>query len=335
MNIKNNKAPMSNKLLKTATLLCLLAIHCMTVRAQYVTEFLLTDLDNAELKSKVQQNISRLLTEFNLASAAGRDVNFDSITIGMPAQMCIQMIWKNTPFRTGDTEVIERCLNTYGGDYEVRNIPLFLKGGDTEQYQEAVIGFDRQGNIIDFHLTIDNNLYVKVLKKGWDVTDLRYRQIILDYVEQFRTAYNTKDMDFLEQIYSDDALIITGKVIKSVPSEMNNFMPEDKVIYNKQNKRQYLNNLARVFRSNKRINVMFDDIKVIRHPAKENYYGVTLKQGYTSDYYSDSGYLFLLWDFNKPDAPQIHVRTWQPEMINETTRLPEEEIFTCEDFDIM
>ena len=79
----------------------------------------------------------------------------------------------------------------------------------------------------------------------------------------------------------------------------------------------------------------FDDIKVIGHPSKKGYYGVTLKQGYTSDTYSDTGYLFLLWDFNNPEAPQIHVRTWQPEMLNETTKLPEEEIFTCEDFDIM
>ena len=307
----------------------------LPMQAQYATDFLLTDLDKPALKAQVQQTISQLLTEFNMASAEGRAVRFDSIPVADAAQTCITQIWGNTPFRTGDTEVIERCLHTYDNAYQVRNIPLFLKSDGEEQYQEAVIGFDNNGTITDFHLALDNNLYVKVLKKGWDVTDLRRRQIILDYVEQFRTAYNTKDMEFLEQIYSDDALIITGKVIRSVPSEMNNFMPEDKVVYNKQSKRQYLTNLARVFRANKRINVVFDDIKVVGHPAKEGFYGVTLKQGYTSDIYSDSGYLFLLWDFNNPEAPQIHVRTWQPKMINATTQLPEEEIFTCEDFDIM
>ena len=111
-------------------------------------------------------------------------------------------------------------------------------------------------------------------------------------------------------------------------------MPEAKVVYNKQSKKEYLTNLARVLKANKRIQVTFDDLKVMKHPAKEGYYGVTLKQGYSSDRYSDTGYLFLLWDFNNPDAPQIHVRTWQPEMLNATTRLPEEEIFTCNDFDI-
>ena len=82
---------------------------------------------------------------------------------------------------------------------------------------------------------------------------LRYRQMILDYVEQFRTAYNTKDIAFLEQIFSDDALIITGKVVKSVPSEMNNFMPQDKVVYNKQSKKRYYcqwNKIIRYKRNN-------------------------------------------------------------------------------------
>lgn len=315
------------------TLLLLLAAQA---RAQYATEFTLTDLNDGSLKARVQENISKLLTEFNMAQAEEREPDFSDIDITFTTQMCIEQIWKNTPFRTGDSDIVERCLNTYENNYQVRNIQLFLKGTDgKETYQEAVIGFNSQATIIDFHLAIENNLYIKVLKKGWDVTDLRYRQMILDYVEQFRTAYNTKDMDFLEQIYSDDALIITGKVVKSVPTEMNNFLPQDKVVYAKQTKKEYLNKLARVFKANRRINVIFDDIKVVRHPAKEGFYGVTLKQGYSSDSYSDSGYLFLLWDFNNPDAPQIHVRTWQPEMINETTKLPEEEIYTCEDFEIM
>ena len=91
-----------------------------------------------------------------------------------------------------------------------------------------------------------------------------------------------------------------------------------------------MTNLAAVFKANKRINVLFDEIKVARHPAKEDFYGVTLKQGWQSDNYSDIGYLFLLWDFTNPDAPQIHVRTWQPDEFIEAGG----EVFTVDDFDI-
>ena len=37
---------------------------------------------------------------------------------------------------------------------------------------------------------------------------------ILDFLERFRMAYNSKDINFLEKVYSDDALIIVGTVLK-------------------------------------------------------------------------------------------------------------------------
>ena len=324
-----------NKVLIKSTLIIVLGMVSILAKAQYATDFHLTDLDNTSLKNSAQQNISKLLTELSTAYFGKRTVSFTGIDITPDTKNSISKMWQGSPFRCGDTEVIEHCLKTNNGAFQVRNIPLLMKNtDDKEQYQEAVIGFNSKGCITDFHLAIGTNLYIKVLKDGRDVTDYRYRQMILDYVEQFRTAYNTKDLPFLEQIYSDDALIITGKVIKSVPTEMNNFMSADKVVYTKQTKREYLSKLEVTFKRNKRINVLFEDIKLIKHPAKEGYYGVTLKQGYSSDSYSDVGYLFLLWDFTNPAAPKIHVRTWQPKMLNETTPLPEEEIFTCDDFDI-
>ena len=119
-------------------------------RAQYATNFVLTDLDNTSLKASVQQNFSRLLTEFNMARPRSGRCGFDSVVISMPAQMCIMQIWKRTPFRTGDTEVIERCLHTYDGKLPGAQHPPLPQDGDKEQYQEAVIGFDQMGNIVDF-----------------------------------------------------------------------------------------------------------------------------------------------------------------------------------------
>lgn len=324
------------KKLLTSSLIFVLLLHIsLLAKAQYITEFYLTDLDKPALKEAVQTNVTNLLTEINNAYSQKRLPDFSKVDISLNTQNTIRMLWANTPFRCGETEVIERCLKMADG-YQVRNIPLLLlqPGEEKPQYQEGVIGFNTQGQITDFHLAISTNLYTKILKDGQAVSDFRYRQMILDYVEQFRTAYSTKDLPFLTQIFSDDALIITGKIIKSVPSEMNHFMASNKVVYTKQTKKEYLGKLKGLFSANKRINVNFDDIKIMKHPAKEGFYGVTLKQGYSSDKYSDEGYLFLLWDFTNEDAPKIHVRTWQPEMLSSTKRLPEEEIFTCDDFDI-
>ncbi len=324
---------MRDKILK-ALGICLLMWMPVRMSAQYATECILTDTPNNQLKESVQATIGKMLTEFNDAYMEERMPELKGLDITDDVKKSIEAMWENAPFRCNETEIIERCLHTLDNNYQVRNIPLFAKGEDDKpEYQEAVVNFNPQGRIINFHLAIDNNLYLRVLKKGQDVTDLRYRQIILDYVEQFRTAYNTKDLPFLDQIFSDDALIITGKVIKAIPTDANNFMSKDMVQYTTQKKAEYLERLGRVFRNNKRIHVAFNEVSVKRHPAKEGFYGVTLKQDYKSDMYSDTGYVFLLWDFTNPEEPKIHVRTWQPEYID-GAKLPEEDIFTCMDFEI-
>ena len=82
--------------------------------------------------------------------------------------------------------------------------------------------------------------------------------------------------------------------------------------YSIHSKKSYLERIARVFASNKSIKIDFSDFKILRHPTVKGIYGVTLRQKYKNDSYSDDGYLFLLWDFRNGSAPQIHVRTWQP-----------------------
>lgn len=291
-------------------------------------------IDNQQVKTKMETKMSALLTEINAAQASGRALNFANLNLSSSVQMSLSMLWENSPFMCTDEEVVERCLTT-GTGYQVRNIPLMMKPradrnfGESE-YQEAVISFDRQGNIESFYLSISMNLYMNVIKNNKEITDLRRRQLILDYVEQFRTSYNTKDIHFLEQVFSDDALIITGKVISQ---KKDNMKLPDKIIYKKQTKQEYLTNLRRVFANNSYIKVTFDDIKVMRHSTNPNFYGVTLHQGYTSSNYHDDGYLFLLWDFSNEEQPQIHVRTWQPDQIN-GDRIPDNEIFSLNDFDI-
>ena len=147
-------------------------------------------------------------------------------------------------------------------------------------------------------------------------SDLDYarRQIIVDFVENFRTAYNRKDLPMLTSVFSDKALIITGKVVKEKPgSDLTRLtLNNNRVVYIKQTKQEYLNNLQRVFKNTKYINVKFEDIEVVQHPKYDDVYGVTLKQFWHTDRYSDEGYLFLMIDFRDADKPLIQVRTWQP-----------------------
>lgn len=174
----------------------------------------------------------------------------------------------------------------------------------------------------------------QVLDGGLQEEDVSNRQVILNYMEHFRMAYPTKDIDFLEQLFSEEALIVVGAVIRKAPSNERLYLSSEQVRYSVKSKREYLNHLKTIFRRNQRIDVEFNDFTIKRHPTKKGIYGVSVKQSYKSDTYSDEGYLFLLWDFRDQTAPRIHVRTWQPRMVDEHTPLPEQEIFNIGSFNL-
>lgn len=292
-------------------------------------------IDNATVKAKMERTMSAFLTEVNNAQSSKRALNFGGMGLSTNVQSSVSMLWENSPFECTDEEIMEHCIQT-GSGYQVRNIPLMMRPSDSsfneDEYQEAVFSFDRNGNMESFYLTLSMNLYMNVIKSNKSVTDLRRRQLILDYVEHFRTAYNQKDKEFLEAVFSDDALIITGKVIPQRVRD--NIQLPARVEYTRQTKRQYMTKLSQIFAANKHIKVTFDEIRVVMHPTKSEWYGVTLHQGWTSDRYHDDGWLFLLWDFSNEDHPTIHVRTWQPDKI-EGKKLPDEEIFSLDDFNIV
>lgn len=174
----------------------------------------------------------------------------------------------------------------------------------------------------------------KVVSGQLEEKDAANRQMILNYVEHLRTSYTTKDIDFLEQLFSENALIVVGTVVHTAPEKESGYLPPAQVVYNIKSKRQYLERLKQVFQANRTIDLEFSNFHIMRHPTLPGIYGVSLRQQYRSDLYSDDGYLFLLWDFRDETAPEIHVRTWQPRMQPDHTPIPENEIFNISNFNL-
>ena len=204
-------------------------------------------------------------------------------------------------------------------------------------FQEFVIEFDAQGRISDVNIAMEKLQYQDILKEGERLEDLDRRQEIIFFCEQFRNAYNKYDLKFMEDIFSDDALIITGHVRQKEKATVVMKNPEVNlpqqagVTYTIQSKEEYLSNLKKCFDAQKNkkggfINVKFDDYRVMRHPAKPNYYGVTLKQSWSSNGYHDEGIVFIVWNFTNEERPKIEVRTWQ------AMSTTEQQIFTLNNF---
>ena len=71
----------------------------------------------------------------------------------------------------------------------------------------------------------------------------------------------------------------------------------------------------------------FEDILLTQHPVHQTIYGITLHQHWETPSYRDSGYLFLMIDFQEEEKPTIHVRTWQP-----AEDVTVDEVFRLNDF---
>lgn len=169
----------------------------------------------------------------------------------------------------------------------------------------------------------------KVLSGRLEVEDSTRRRKILSYCEHLRMAYSTKDIDFIRQVFSDDALIIVGHTVKADKSAKALSSSQPKVVYSLRSKQDYIRRLSNVFKANKSIGIEFSDFKINRHPTMDGIYGVSLRQKYSTESYSDDGYLFLLWDFRNPSMPLIHVRTWQPNQ-----NLPDDDVIDISDFNL-
>ena len=299
-------------------------------------------INNPQLKERMERAVSVIMTEVNRSQENNlARLDLSDNYVAKEAQHELNKLWENEHFRCVEEEVVERCLTTRTG-YQVRGIPLIVNAAQGKEelgYQEAVINFNEDGLVTSFYYTIQPEIYSKLRMgqmgdKRFEVTELKDRMMILDYVEHFRTAYNQKDLKFLRQVFSEDALIITGKVIKVRKSEVSR--SDTRVIYTTQTKKQYLENLSKAFKNNSYIKVKFDDVVIVEHPTIKGIYGVTVHQNWNTPRYSDEGYVFMVWDFRNPDTPQIHVRTWQPEYVDKSRgqKLNPNDVFTLGDFDL-
>jgi len=306
--------------MKRILLLILLITLWLALPAIHNTNVILCGLSDAGMNAKMQNRLSELITGFNKAYAAKNELNVSSASISPVAAKSLNEMWQGKSFLCPETELILNVLKRSDGNYEVRNIPILYETKSKSVLDdEIVIVFDASGIIQGVLIALEREKYTQMFADAYTLQDRKLREIILNFLENFRTAYNRKDISYLDQVFSDDALIIVGRVLSSqqkLPDQLNKPVlktGDDKnVEYVKLKKSQYIGNLRSLFAKNRFVKVEFAGFKIQQHHSKPNFYGVQLFQKWSSSSYSDEGYLFLLIDLRDEDKPIIWVRTWQP-----------------------
>lgn len=215
-----------------------------------------------------------------------------------------------------------KYYKSHNGDVVGRGLQMsfsFRNGTKTTFVEDVAFTFDSKGKIknVAFGLGKDAENDILMKKVMWQEET---REDLMEFLENYKTAYCLKRLDYIRDIFADDAIIIVGNVARTYTQQRNadgrmSLKGKNIISTNRYTKDKYLENLARCFRNNEFINIRFthSDIQKLEKESSKDVVCVQLAQDYNSSSYADQGYLFLMIDMSDKNAPYIKVRTWQPE----------------------
>lgn len=185
--------------------------------------------------------------------------------------------------------------------------------------EDVSFTFDKDNKIenVAFGLGDDVERGIFNSKASWSKD---VREIIVSFMENYKTAYSLERLDYIRDIFADDAVIIVGNEVKKntanpqIDGKAMSLSGQDVIKYNRYTKDDYIANLSRCFNRNDFINLKFTNhqIQWLEKFNDQKIFAINIRQEYNSSTYADDGYLFLLVDMTNTEAPQIKVRTWQP-----------------------
>lgn len=222
----------------------------------------------------------------------------------------------NQLIKYGNAKIVKEPDLKYlecNGEITCRSLPMsFSFNGNRRTFVEDIVfTMTQEGKIDAISFGLNKPAVDDIMNQtswGDDV-----RKVLINFLESYKTAYALKRYDYINSIFSDDALIITGSVLKHKVVNEGQPMSKEAVKYTRQTKSEFMKRLKHIFAGNEYINLRFADNQVRKSGVGGEIYGIQIKQDYFSSSYGDTGYLFLMVDLNNPKEPIIHVRTWQPE----------------------
>lgn len=200
-----------------------------------------------------------------------------------------------------------------------RSIPMqfSFEGGKRKFTEDVTFTFNSDGLIESLAFGLGSVAREDIFAMQGEAWSDYMKMVVVTFLENYRTAFALKRLDFIETMFDDDAVIIVGHVVKKAEKrrvgDAQIIENKEHVTYARKTKAEYLAQLKRCFASNQFVNIRFANTEVGAVDVGEDTYGIQLRQEYFSSSYGDVGYLYLMVDFLNPDEPIIKVRTWQPE----------------------
>ena len=199
-----------------------------------------------------------------------------------------------------------------------RSVPMSFtfENGRRQFIEDVTFTFGADGLIESLAFGLESAARDDIFAMGGSAWNDYIKMVIVGFLENYKTAFALHRLDYIENIFADDAVIIVGHVARkstAVKGDLRGFSNTEHVTYARKSKAEYMETLRKCFKSNQYINIRFGATDVGKSAYGPRTFGIQLRQEYVSSTYGDTGYLYLLVDFANADEPTIHVRTWQPE----------------------
>ena len=178
-----------------------------------------------------------------------------------------------------------------GDEVFCRSIPLSFNFLNNKQFvEELVLNFDNNKKISNLSFALGDKAISNITAKT--IWPEKVKAQLFNFMEDYKTAYALKRLDYIERIFSDDALIIVGSLLKIKLGDMNQYKDNKILKYNHYTKQEYLKRLKYAFNSKEYINLKFEDNEIRKSGKSPETYGIQIRQSFYSSNYSDGGYFF-------------------------------------------
>ena len=229
-------------------------------------------------------------------------------------ELCSENGWKwfEKLVKYGNAKIIERNdlqLTAFANGYLVRGIKAaFSFKRNNKTFVEDLVFYIKDDKIEGINFGLEQSALEDIMRHSmWDPQS---RLVLVNFLENYKTAYALERLDYLNAVFSDDALIIVGNKLPQPKVAEITAVDAESYEHNKLTKSQYMKQLERVFAKQEYVNIQFEDAAVKKTNRTSERYEIIIKQNYYSASYADKGYLYLLADISNPELPIIHVRVW-------------------------
>ena len=163
-----------------------------------------------------------------------------------------------------------------------RSVPMkfTFKNNKRAFVEDVTFTFNKDEKIESVAFGLDKTARDDIFNRDAAAWNDSVRMVIATFLENYKTAFALKRLDYIQSIFDDDAIIIVGHVTKHAnkKGENQNYIDNEMVKYTRQDKATYLKNLEKSFGSNEFINIRFTDNEVKKMGKGGETYGIQIHQ---------------------------------------------------------